>query len=619
MTSRRDEMLREMGLAPTWRLRGGRSLPTGDDVEATSVESEAPITTAEAPPVSDPSPRYLVTSPGDRRAAIMRMDWPALKEAVAKCLDCPLHAKRNKTVFGVGDENADWMFVGEGPGADEDVQGEPFVGQAGKLLDSMLAAIDLKRGENVYIANTVKCLSYNALVQLGDQSWERIGRLVSARYAGEVMSVDASGALVKRRVVGWHASPLAGRQVFRLSYASLKAAGLSKACIQLTGDHPVLTQRGWVAVAELQKGDSIATGQGLSDVAFDVVCGTLLGDGHIHARSSHLGVGHTLRHAEYLWLKAQLLDELACSVEERFVAARVGEPRAYAIARLRTRAHRALAILRTQFYRPVKCVPTWLETGLNARMLAFWFMDDGYMRIRTNRRPRAEIATCAFSDDDIQVLLRGLFNLGLRAKALRGRIYFDADESRRLAELIAPFVPPCMRYKLHSEVAQNVPYDAERFVSRHTRALYDEVEVSPIVHEGTDKTFYCLDVADTHNFVTSGGVVHNCRPPGNRNPAPEEALKCEPFLQRQIELIKPKLIVALGRVAAVNLLGRDVSVASLRGRVLDYNGTPLIVTYHPAYLLRSLTEKAKAWEDLCFAVKTMQGLQAAGNAAISVD
>jgi DNA polymerase len=184
------------------------------------------------------------------------MDWSELKETVAKCVACSLYLKRNKTVFGVGDENADWMFIGEGPGADEDAQGDPFVGQAGKLLDNMLAAIKLKRGENVYIANIVKC-----------------------------------------------------------------------------------------------------------------------------------------------------------------------------------------------------------------------------------------------------------------------------------------------------------------------------------------------------------------RPPGNRNPEPNEASKCEPFLQRQIELIKPRLIIALGRVAALNLLSREASIASLRGRVLAYKATPLIVTYHPAYLLRNLTDKSKAWEDLCFAVKTMQGLQ----------
>jgi DNA polymerase len=107
-----------------------------------------------------------------------------------------------------------------------------------------------------------------------------------------------------------------------------------------------------------------------------------------------------------------------------------------------------------------------------------------------------------------------------------------------------------------------------------------------------------------------------CRPPGNRNPEPDEMLKCEPFLQRQIELIRPKLLIALGRVAAVSLLARDASIASLRGKVHQYNGIPLIVTYHPAYLLRSLTEKARAWEDLCFAVKTMQDLQTQAAARI---
>ena len=186
----------------------------------------------------------------------MRMEWPELKERVAGCTDCPLHAARKKTVFGVGDEAADWLFVGEGPGAEEDAQGEPFVGQAGKLLDNMLAAIGLKRGANAYIANVIKC-----------------------------------------------------------------------------------------------------------------------------------------------------------------------------------------------------------------------------------------------------------------------------------------------------------------------------------------------------------------RPPGNRNPEPHEALQCEPYLHRQIELIRPKLIIALGRVAAANLLASEASVASMRGKIHRYRGIPLIVTYHPAYLLRNLTDKAKAWEDLLFAVRTMEVLR----------
>jgi uracil-DNA glycosylase family 4 len=102
--------------------------------------------------------------------------------------------------------------------------------------------------------------------------------------------------------------------------------------------------------------------------------------------------------------------------------------------------------------------------------------------------------------------------------------------------------------------------------------------------------------------------VLKCRPPGNRNPEPEEVARCSPFLLRQIELIQPRLIVAMGRFAAQTLLSSDASIASLRGKVHRYAGRPLIVTYHPAYLLRNLPDKAKAWEDLVFARNTLKGL-----------
>lgn len=249
-SARRNELLKEMGISPAWRLRNAPPLAADTAVMPAEVfvvrEPDASVVAPVAARNGDPGP-------------VAGMDWPALKACVADCRACGLHAGRNQTVFGVGDENADWLFVGEGPGADEDAQGEPFVGQAGRLLDNMLAAIALKRGANVYIANIVKC-----------------------------------------------------------------------------------------------------------------------------------------------------------------------------------------------------------------------------------------------------------------------------------------------------------------------------------------------------------------RPPGNRNPQQEEAQACSAYLQRQIELIRPKLIIALGKVAAVNLLGRDASIASLRGQVHAYRGIPLIVTYHPAYLLRTLSDKAKAWEDLCFATDTMRGLPATG-------
>lgn len=240
--NRRELILEEMGLSPVWQLRDRTSDGTAKPAAVPDEMPESRVTSRESPQ----------PAAGDRRGEIMGLEWKELKQRVAGCVDCPLHAKRNKTVFGVGDENADWLFVGEGPGADEDAKGEPFVGQAGRLLDSMLAAIRLKRGANVYIANVVKC-----------------------------------------------------------------------------------------------------------------------------------------------------------------------------------------------------------------------------------------------------------------------------------------------------------------------------------------------------------------RPPGNRNPEPAEAAACEPYLHRQIDLIKPKLIIALGKVAAANLLASDASVASMRGKLHEYRGIPLIVTYHPAYLLRNLADKAKAWTDLCFAVETM--------------
>jgi DNA polymerase len=101
-----------------------------------------------------------------------------------------------------------------------------------------------------------------------------------------------------------------------------------------------------------------------------------------------------------------------------------------------------------------------------------------------------------------------------------------------------------------------------------------------------------------------------CRPPRNRNPEREEMARCEPFLVRQIELLRPRLILAMGRFAVQSLLRTDDPIGRLRGRVHRYQGVPVVVTYHPAYLLRNLPDKAKAWEDLCLALQTMESLAA---------
>jgi uracil-DNA glycosylase family 4 len=101
--------------------------------------------------------------------------------------------------------------------------------------------------------------------------------------------------------------------------------------------------------------------------------------------------------------------------------------------------------------------------------------------------------------------------------------------------------------------------------------------------------------------------VLKCRPPGNRNPLPEEIAQCEPFLRRQVELLRPKIILAMGRFAVQTLLQTTEPVGRLRGRVHRYNEVPVVVTYHPAYLLRNLPDKAKAWADLCLAQEVLRG------------
>jgi DNA polymerase len=103
-----------------------------------------------------------------------------------------------------------------------------------------------------------------------------------------------------------------------------------------------------------------------------------------------------------------------------------------------------------------------------------------------------------------------------------------------------------------------------------------------------------------------------CRPPGNRDPLPEEVRCCQPYLQRQIELLSPRLLLAVGRIAAQNLLATDTPIGKLRGVVHRYGAQrlPLVVTYHPAYLLRSPTEKRKAWRDLSLARRELAQLRA---------
>jgi uracil-DNA glycosylase len=212
----RDEVLRELGLVPVWRLR------------RTPWKVASMVADADRPPPGDaPSPAVDVPdSPAidvdARRARIAALAFDALAEDIAGCRACGLCSTRNKTVPGVGACDAQWMFVGEAPGADEDAQGEPFVGAAGQLLDNMLAALGLARGDDVFIANVLKCRPPNnrtpdpletaACRPYLDRQVALVGPSVIVALgksaACTLLDVDASVASLRNRVHRYHGTPL---------------------------------------------------------------------------------------------------------------------------------------------------------------------------------------------------------------------------------------------------------------------------------------------------------------------------------------------------------------------------------------------------------------------------
>lgn len=518
-----------------------------------------------------------------------------IRAELGDCKRCPLHHDRKNIVFGNGNPNAELMFIGEAPGRDEDIQGLPFVGRAGQLLDKIIQAMGTRR-EDVYVGNINKCLKYTTMVQLGDGSWERIGRLVKNKYAGTVMSIGENNELVPKKVIGWYTSPLNDRPVYRLTYKQARKTGNRKCSTFLTGDHPILTERGYVEAQNLKRNDKVATGQGLSKTIRDLIIGSLLGDGHIANKCNYFAFNHSGKQSEYAKFKASLLEqELECIVKEDCVTVK---NKVYPRIQCRTRAHRSLHLIKHQFYKNRKIVPKHLGRSMTPIILAIWFLDDGYTRIRHNRNPRAEIATCCFNNTDIQTLIDGLKCLGINAYRIKNRIHLNVEATKRLSEIIGPYTPPSMRYKLHPEVEKKYPFNPNIYKLGRQVTMFDAVEIKHVEHKDAEKTFFCIDVEETHNFVTSGGVVHNCRPPDNRAPLPNEVEACLPFIRQQVRAIRPKVIVCLGSVAVQNLLQTQEKISRLRGAWQEFEGTQVMPTYHPAFLLRNPNMKKPLWEDM---------------------
>jgi len=182
-----------------------------------------------------------------------------------------------------------------------------------------------------------------------------------------------------------------------------------------------------------------------------------------------------------------------------------------------------------------------------------------------------------------------------------GAVCSSVEECASLAELRA-FIGDCRRCGLAERrnrivFGEGDPNAALMFVGEGPGAEEDRTGRPFVGQAGKllDAMIRAMGLAREEVFIAN---VVKCRPPGNRDPRAEEAAACAPFLDRQIDLIRPRVLVALGKPAANRLTGTAKAIGALRGRWLSYRGVPLLATYHPAYLLRSPAMKSKAWEDL---------------------
>lgn len=178
-------------------------------------------------------------------------------------------------------------------------------------------------------------------------------------------------------------------------------------------------------------------------------------------------------------------------------------------------------------------------------------------------------------------------------------------------EQLADAVTHCTACKLHTTRTQSVlgvgDRNADWLVIGEAPGAEEDEQGEPFVGQAgqmLDAMLGAIGLARGNNvYITN---VLKSHPPENRDPEPDELAACRPYLRAQIELIQPKIILALGHVAAQSLLDSTETISHLRGRAHQFQGVPLVATFHPAYLLRKPTEKARAWEDLCLARRLMQ-------------
>ena len=500
---------------------------------------------------------------------------------VRVCVKCPLSHSRTNAVPGEGPAAARVMFIGEGPGFHEDRQGRPFVGPSGQYLEELLAGIDMAR-EQVYITNVVKCfisprvLIYTAEgyrpikdIRVGDLVLTHTGKFRKVTYV-RPREILPEGSEVVRLVI---APPEGGKPV----------------ALTVTPEHPFLINGQWKAACEIQVGDRATALGDRCEVCGRTYC---VRYDRYDVRSYH--TCGPVCHNKRIMHSAEAREKLRQTMQRQYAEGLRDPVAITARANQRTREMVAAGEAKVQHMTS--------EERHRGRVVLAQHITEGY-----GHHP------IGYGEEELKTILAQMGLEFIHHFALPDSPYtydFCLPAERILIEVRGPgFSNQAAQQRalvknLQAETAgymvlnlwwleivsqpQMVASLLERLLRNHNGEFaYVEAKVIKVEHRRTKRSFplYNIGVEEDESYVAAGIVSHNCRPPNNRDPQPNEILACRDYLDRQLALLKPDVVVTLGRFSMDRFFPGQ-SITRIHGRPKRVGDVFYLPLFHPAAALR---------------------------------
>jgi len=542
---------------------------------------------------------------GVKDLPLTRDYFPTPDEALARqeqslqgCPRCKLSQGRTTIVFGSGNPRAELVCIGEAPGADEDAQGKPFVGRAGQLLTKMLESVGLDRERDCYIGNIVKCFISPRVLIYTSEGYRpikdiRVGDLVLS-HTGRFRKV----VYVRPREILPEGSP-----VVRIS---VKPLGTRTRPIHMTvtAEHPFLVDGKWTLAREIKTGDRIKT---LGDTC--EVCGRAFFVRYDRYEARTYRTCSYRCHNQRIFHNPEAREKVRLTMKAQYSEGRRDPHLITRRANERTRELVAAGqakiqhLTREERYRSRISLAQKITAGLRRGRTGFGeeHLKEILDRLGAEYTHLFALPDSAFIYDFclpqhkilIEVRGPGFSNNAAQAQTVA---------KERLASEHGYLLVNLWWHQIVDQ-PKTVEEVLRRLLRNHRgEYVFVDAEVVGVELRWTGRGFrlYNIGVEEDESYVAAGIVSHNCRPPQNRNPEPDEVAACEPFLLAQLGTIQPKVILALGAFAAQTLLRTKEPIGKLRGRVFPLHSMVLIPTFHPAFLLRNPGQefKRQAWEDL---------------------